>query len=170
MTPTGTGLLVIPLAGIAIYYLATLMIWIGHYLPHRPDSRLREFHMGGHHSHYPDSSRMRGANFIYGKGRNDSLVPQLPWLIGLALALWWVLPAGYGLAAVAEVTLLAALNSYVHMHFHLSRSWLWRYEWFRQARAAHDIHHDRDVNFMVADHFWDKVFGTYDRPQEIRIT
>jgi hypothetical protein len=155
---TATGAIA---AGVAIYYLATLMIWIGHYLPHRADSRLRQFHMGGHHAHYPDSRHARSAQFRYGRGRHDSLVPQLPWLIGLGFVLWTVLPAGWGLAAVVEVVLVAAAHSYVHMHFHLEHGWLTHFAWFRRAQAAHDLHHDRDVNFMVADHFWDRLFGTY---------
>jgi sterol desaturase/sphingolipid hydroxylase (fatty acid hydroxylase superfamily) len=161
----GTSVLLLLAGGVAVYYLSTLMVWLGHYLPHRPDSVLREFHMGGHHTHYPDSHNTRSERFIYGSGRNDSLVPQLPWLIGLGIVLWWVLPGGYGWAAAAEVAVVAALNSYVHMHFHLERSWLLRFAWFRYARATHDIHHDRDVNFMVADHFWDRRLGTYEPPR-----
>jgi sterol desaturase/sphingolipid hydroxylase (fatty acid hydroxylase superfamily) len=160
----GNSLLLLA-GGVAVYYLSTLMVWLGHFLPHRPGSVLREFHMGGHHTHYPDSHHTRSERFIYGSGRNDSLVPQLPWLIALGVTLWWVLPGGYGWAAAAEVTLVAALNSYVHMHFHLERSWLLRFAWFRHARATHDIHHDRDVNFMVADHFWDRWLGTYEPPR-----
>jgi hypothetical protein len=149
---------------VVVYYLTTLMIWIGHYLPHRPDSRMREFHLGGHHRHYPDSVHARSENFHYGRGRNDSLVPQLPWLVGLGVALWLSLPVGAAVAAVLEVTLIAAAHSYVHLHFHLRRSWLARYAWFRRAQAHHDLHHDRDVNFMVADHFWDRVFARYESP------
>lgn len=147
---------------IVVYYLATLMIWLGHYLPHRPGSRLRQFHMGGHHTHYPDSRHARSMKFLYGRGRNDSLVPQLPWLIGLGTVLGAALPAGWNLAAAIEVLLVAAAHSYVHMHFHLERSGLARFAWFRRAQAEHDLHHDRDVNFMVADHFWDRRFGTYE--------
>jgi sterol desaturase/sphingolipid hydroxylase (fatty acid hydroxylase superfamily) len=153
------------LATVAVYYLATLMIWIGHYLPHLPGSRLRPFHMGGHHAHYPDSAHARSARFHYGRGRHDSLVPQLPWLFGLGFVLWLLLPAGWGIAAAAEVALVAAAHSYVHMHFHLEHSWLARFDWFRRARATHDLHHDRDVNFMVADHFWDRLCGTYQPPR-----
>jgi sterol desaturase/sphingolipid hydroxylase (fatty acid hydroxylase superfamily) len=149
-----------------VYYLSTLMVWLGHYLPHRPGSRLREFHIGGHHTHYPDSQHMRGRRFVYGSGRHDSLVPQLPWLFSLGLLLWWTLPGAYGGWAALEVALIAGLNSYIHLHFHLDRSWLQRFAWFRRARAIHDIHHDRDVNFMVADHFWDRVFGRFERPGE----
>lgn len=152
------------LGGIVVYYLATLMIWLGHFLPHHPSSRLREFHIGGHHRHYPDANQLRRERFQYGKGRNDSLVPQLPWLLGLGFVLWLALPAGWGLAAMSEVALVAVLNSYIHMHFHLSQSWLSSYTWFRKARAAHDLHHGQDVNFMVGDHFWDRCFGTYHPP------
>lgn len=158
-----TAVLVL-LGGVGIYYLATLMVWIGHYLPHRPRSWLRDFHLGGHHLHYPDSRHMRTASFVYGKGRNDSLVPQLPWLVGTGVVLCLLLPGVYGWVAASEVAVIALLNSYIHMHFHVERSWLLRYAWFRRARAIHDVHHDRDVNFMVADHFWDRVFGFYVPP------
>ena len=74
------------------YYATTLMIWLGHYLPHRPKSRLRQFHMGGHHTLYPDSQHTRTACFLYGMGGQDSLVPMLPWLILLLSAEWVLLP------------------------------------------------------------------------------
>lgn len=157
-------LAVLTFGAIAVYYLTTLMIWLGHVLPHRPSSRLRDFHMDGHHAHYPDSRHARNERFVYGKGRNDSLVPQLPWLIALGIALWTLLPGMQAWLAAIELTLIAAAHSYVHMHFHLRHSWLCRFAWFRHAQAAHDIHHDRDVNFMVGDHFWDRRFGTFEQP------
>lgn len=150
------------LMGVVVYYLATLMVWLGHYLPHRPHNPLREFHLGGHHRHYPDSQHTRSERFRYGQGRNDSLVPQLPWLFALAALLGFALPAGYAAAAVVEVFAVAALNSYVHSQFHVTRTWLARFDWFLRARLRHDIHHDRDVNFMVADHFWDRRFRVFE--------
>ena len=80
MSMIGQSLTVLA-AGIAVYYLTTLMIWVGHYLPHCPGSRLRAFHIGGHHTLYPDSQHARSPRFLYGWGRHESLVPQLPWLI-----------------------------------------------------------------------------------------
>jgi sterol desaturase/sphingolipid hydroxylase (fatty acid hydroxylase superfamily) len=166
MPLTDTSVAMLALTVIAVYYLTTLMIWFGHYEPHRPASRLRRFHMGGHHRHYPNSRHGRSERFLYGRGRHDSLVPQLPWLIGLAVAVWAVLPARVGWVAVAQVVLVAVAHSYVHMHFHLTKSWLARFSWFRLAQARHDLHHDRrTVNFMVADYFWDKVFGTFATPE-----
>jgi sterol desaturase/sphingolipid hydroxylase (fatty acid hydroxylase superfamily) len=159
-----TASLTVIVAGIAVYYLATLMIWVGHYLPHRADSRLHEFHIGGHHTFYPDSQHARSPQFLYGRGRHDSLVPQLPWLIGLGASFWAILPRNFALGATAELLLVAIVHSYVHTHFHLTRSWLARFTWFRRAQAVHDLHHDRDINFMVFDYFWDRVFGTFEKP------
>jgi sterol desaturase/sphingolipid hydroxylase (fatty acid hydroxylase superfamily) len=152
------------IAGVGVYYLTTLMLWVGHYLPHRPDSWLRAFHLGGHHMLYPDSRHARSRRFQYGSGRHDSLVPQLPWLIGLALAFWVMLPTRFAIAAATELLLVALAHSYVHQHFHLERSWLARFAWFRRAQATHDLHHDRDINFMVFDYFWDRRFGTFEKP------
>lgn len=150
-------------AGIVVYYLTTLMIWVGHYLPHRPSSRLRAFHIGGHHTLYPDSQHARSPRFLYGWGRHESLVPQLPWLIALAAA-FWILPVKFARPATVELLLVTVVHSYVHTHFHLTSSWLARFAWFRRAQAVHDLHHDRDINFMVFDYFWDRVFRTFEEP------
>lgn len=162
--PLNLGSLTTVFVVIAVYYLSTLMIWIGHYLPHRPNSRLRGFHIGGHHALYPDSRHLQSERFKYGWGRHDSLVPQLPWLIAPLLAFWAILPAGFALLATAEHLIIVVANSYVHTHFHLTRSWLAGFAWFRHAQATHRLHHDHDTNFMVFDYFWDRVFGTFEKP------
>jgi hypothetical protein len=157
---------IITAAGVMLnYYAATLMIWVGHYLPHRPNSRLRQFHMGGHHALYPDSSHIRTASFQYGSGRNDSLVPMLPWLIFLASAQWWLFDWPWATLGTLEITLIAAAHSFLHAQFHMLQSPLEGLAWFRRARSIHSLHHDSDVNYMVGDHFWDRIWGTFDAPQ-----
>lgn len=164
MPLTALGVTIVVIAAVAVYYLTTLMIWVGHYVPHRPESWMREFHLAGHHAFYPDSAHARSDRFLYGSGRHDSLVVQLPWLLALALAFWFILPRSFAVAADAELLLVGIANGYIHTHFHLTRSWLTRFAWFRRAQATHDLHHDGDVNFMVFDYFWDRVFGTFRRP------
>jgi hypothetical protein len=158
---TGSLLAGVPLA-VSVYYAATLMIWLGHYVPHRSKSFVREFHVGGHHGLYPDSRHMRTERFRYGQGRHDSLVPMLPWLFVLAAAAWVALPADWAAFACLEVVAIAAAHSHIHAQFHLAAPYFDRHAWFRRARARHAVHHDRDVNFMVADHFWDRVFRTFE--------
>jgi sterol desaturase/sphingolipid hydroxylase (fatty acid hydroxylase superfamily) len=148
------------------YYAATLMIWVGHYLPHRPHSRLRQFHMGGHHVLYPDSLHTRTVSFQYGCGRNDSLVPMLPWLVLLTSLQWLLLAWPWAAFGTLETTLIAAAQSYLHAQFHLRRTPLEGLAWFRRARKIHSLHHDREVNFMVVDHFWDRVCGTFEAPEK----
>jgi sterol desaturase/sphingolipid hydroxylase (fatty acid hydroxylase superfamily) len=164
MALTAGTVMTVLTAAVAVYYLTTFMIWVGHYLPHRSGGWLREFHLGGHHTLYPDSTHARSEQFIYGSGRHDSLVVQLPWLVALAIAFWAILPRRFALAAEVELVLVAVAHGYVHTQFHLTRSWLARFAWFRGAQAIHDLHHDRDINFMVFDHLWDRVFGTFERP------
>src|SRR5277367_4001824 len=101
------------------YYAITLMIWVGHYLPHRPQSRMRQFHMGGHHALYPDSLHTRTALFQYGSGWNDSLVPMLPWLIFLASVQWLLLKWSWAVVGTLGITLIAAAQSYLHAQFHV---------------------------------------------------
>jgi sterol desaturase/sphingolipid hydroxylase (fatty acid hydroxylase superfamily) len=146
------------------YYATTLMIWMGHYLPHRAHGRLREFHMGGHHALYPDSLHTRTASFQYGSGWNDSLVPMLPWLVALASTQWLMFPWPRASLGTLEITLIAAAHSFLHAQFHVFQSPLEGLAWFRRARSIHSLHHDRDVNFMVGDHFWDRVCGTFKLP------
>jgi len=144
------------------YYAATLMIWVGHYLPHRPQSRLRQFHMGGHHVLYPDSRHTRSVAFQYGRGWNDSLVPMLPWLVMLGSVQWLLLAWPLAAFGTLELTLIAAAHGYLHAQFHVLQTPLESLAWFRRARSIHSLHHDRDVNFMVVDHFWDRVCGTFE--------
>ncbi len=146
---------------VANYYVTTLAIWIGHYWPHRPNSRMRAFHLGGHHALYPNSRQARSTKFVYGRGRHDSLVPLLPWLLLVLAIQLLVLSRWFVPMAAVETVVVAALHSYVHSQFHLAASPLDGLAWFRRGQARHDIHHDEDLNFMVLDHFWDRVFRTY---------
>jgi len=149
------------------YYATTLAIWFGHRLPHRARGRLRAFHMDGHHRLYPDAAHARSRVFLYGHGAHDSLVPLAPWVLALVALHWLVYPASAALIGTLAVGAIVAAASYLHSRFHLERCWLSRFEWFRRARATHDLHHDSDVNFMVVDHFWDRRFGTYQAPDPL---
>jgi hypothetical protein len=156
---------IMTVAGMVLnYYAATFMIWVGHYLPHRPHSRLRQFHMGGHHALYRDSLHTRTPSFQYGSGWNDSLVPMLPWLVFLASVQWLTFRWPWAALGTLEITLIAAAHSHLHAQFHVLQSPLEGLTWFRRARLIHSLHHDRDVNFMVGDHFWDRVCGTFKVP------
>src|SRR3954468_3683788 len=153
------------LAGVGNYYLTTLTIWLGHWSSHFPSSPTYGFHVGGHHSLYPDSKTSLSDKFLYGSGRHDSLFALLPTLLMQAGVLAVLTRGWLRLELLLEITVIAAAVSSVHAQFHTGRSVLNRFAWFRRARRIHFSHHDGDVNFMVGDHSWDRIFNTYQAPE-----
>jgi sterol desaturase/sphingolipid hydroxylase (fatty acid hydroxylase superfamily) len=146
---------------IGSYYVTTLTLWFGHWFSHRASSPLRGFHVLGHHTLYPDSARVLSSAFRYASGRHDSLYALVPWLVLQQVVLFLFLPEWLFLISLLTASAILSLTTYCHLQFHVSASPLERFAWFRRARRVHATHHDDDVNFMVAHHFWDRVFGTY---------
>lgn len=144
------------------YYGTTLSIWFGHWFSHLQRSPLRNFHVLGHHVLYPTSRSILSDRFRYGSGKRDSTFAFLPWLILQLIVGYVVLPWWLFLVCFVEIAAITTLVSYIHMQFHLWDSPLGRFDWFLRARTVHAVHHDLDKNFMVADHFWDRRFGTYE--------
>jgi len=149
------------------YLLTTFTIWFGHWSSHSRHSPLRGFHMGGHHALYPDSRTSLSRSFLYGSGRHDSLFALLPPLLVQIAALGLVAPPWLRPLLWLETIALAAGVSWLHAQFHREGPILDRFSWFPGARAAHFAHHDRDVNFMVGDLFWDRVLRTHEGPRHL---
>lgn len=149
---------------VANYYVATFCIWMGHWFSHVQKGPLTFLHVGGHHALYPNSRNMRTPSFRYASWRNDSTFTFLPWLILAGLIESVLLPRRFLWMCAGETILLTGLITYVHQEFHVVHSRLARFRWFRVARRVHQLHHDLDANFMVADHFWDKLLCTYHDP------
>lgn len=52
-------------------------------------------------------------------------------------------------------------HMYLHEHYHLSKTPLERFAWFRKKRALHFIHHkDARYNFAVVEFWIDNLLGT----------
>ena len=73
----------------------------------------------------------------------------------------------------SELLLTAAVASaapfYAHVYFdreyHISDSRFGRFAWFRRKQQLHFTHHlHANSNFAVIDFFWDRLLGTYRRP------
>lgn len=148
--------------GAVNYYVTTLALWFGHWFSHRWWSPLRDFHVLGHHVLYPNSQSMQTPTFLYAHGRHDSNFALAPWLLLVAFAEFFLFPFWLFAMCLVNSVVTVSLTSYIHLQFHLFDTPLERFGWFRKARTAHTLHHDADRNFMIADHFWDHVFGTYD--------
>jgi sterol desaturase/sphingolipid hydroxylase (fatty acid hydroxylase superfamily) len=94
------------------------------------------------------------------------LIPTI--LVGGAL--FFVLP----LNLFVVMALASAASFYAHVfidkEYHVEGSRLERFAWFRRKRQLHFAHHlHANSNFAVIDFFWDRMLGTYRKPdQDIR--
>jgi sterol desaturase/sphingolipid hydroxylase (fatty acid hydroxylase superfamily) len=62
-----------------------------------------------------------------------------------------------------------AVSFYAHVFFdkeyHIEASRLQRFAWFRRQQELHFVHHRHaNSNFAVIHFFWDRILGTYRRP------
>jgi sterol desaturase/sphingolipid hydroxylase (fatty acid hydroxylase superfamily) len=62
-----------------------------------------------------------------------------------------------------------AASFYVHVYFdkeyHSEGSRLQRFAWFKRKQELHFVHHRHAAyNFAVIHFFWDRILGTYRKP------
>jgi sterol desaturase/sphingolipid hydroxylase (fatty acid hydroxylase superfamily) len=141
----------------------TLMhYWLGH---RRIGGAFFRNHIKYHHGHYA-VGHLTSAVRLENDDNNTPffLIPVL--LLG-AMA-WFVLPHALFLA----VPMGAAASFYVHVWFdwayHVEGSYLERFAWFRHKQQLHFVHHAHaNTNFAVVDFFWDRMLGTYRKPDRI---
>ncbi len=137
--------------------------WLGH---RQLGGALFRNHIGFHHAYY---TRGHLASRVYhgDEGNNTPffLIPAA--LIGGALFFALPLPLFF------VMVIAAAASFYAHVFFdkeyHVEGSRLERFAWFRRKQQLHFVHHlHANTNFAVIDFFWDRVFGTYRRPDAER--
>ena len=82
-------------------------------------------------------------------------------------ALFFVLPLNlFVLMALASAASFYA-HVYIDKEYHVEGSSLERFAWFRRKRQLHFAHHlHTNSNFAVIDFFWDRLLGTYRRPDQ----
>lgn len=87
------------------------------------------------------------------------------YVIPVTLLGWGVyklLPLDLFLVYAGSISICFFCHVYLHRHYHLSKSWLGRFGWFRRRQQLHFVHHRHaSKNYALIEHFWDKVFGTY---------
>jgi sterol desaturase/sphingolipid hydroxylase (fatty acid hydroxylase superfamily) len=136
-----------------------LHCWLGH---RRLGGRLYRNHIKFHHTYYA-RGHLASATYRGEDGNNTPyfLVPTL--LIGSVL--FFMLP----LPVFVVMALTSAASFYAHVvldrEYHVENSRLQRFAWFRRKQQLHFVHHlHADANFAVIDFVWDRLLGTYRRP------
>lgn len=119
-------------------------------------------HIRFHHTYYARghlvSSKYRGEE---GNNTPYFLIPT----ILVSGVMFLVLPFDLFLVVVAA----SAASFYAHVYFdkayHVEGSKFARFAWFRRKQQLHFVHHlHADSNFAILDFFWDRLLGTYRRP------
>lgn len=78
---------------------------------------------------------------------------------------FFVLPFSLFLVAVTASAASFYAHVYLDNEYHTQQPRLARFVWFRRKQQLHFVHHlHADSNFAVIDFFWDRLLGTYRRP------
>ncbi len=133
--------------------------WLGH---RRLGGFLFRNHIHFHHGYYAKDHLAASPS---GEGDGNIthffLVPTFLVGGGLFFALPFLL--------FVVMTLAAAASFYAHVFFdneyHNAASRLTRFGWFRRKQQLHFVHHlHANSNFAVIDFFWDRILGTFRKP------
>jgi sterol desaturase/sphingolipid hydroxylase (fatty acid hydroxylase superfamily) len=119
-------------------------------------------HIMFHHRYYTRGSLV-SPTYHADDGNNTPyfLIPT----ILVAGVMFYILPLGLFLVAVAASAGSFYAHVYLDKEYHAEQPRLARFAWFRHKQQLHFVHHlHADTNFAVIDFFWDRLLGTYRRP------
>jgi sterol desaturase/sphingolipid hydroxylase (fatty acid hydroxylase superfamily) len=135
-----------------------------HYkVAHHPiGGKLFRNHINFHHTHYADD-HLVSRTYL---GEEGNITPYffIPvFLVGGCT--YFLLP----LDLFVVMVVASAASFYAHVFFdkeyHVEGSRLQRFAWFRRKQELHFVHHRHaNSNFAVIHFFWDRILGTYRRP------
>lgn len=121
-------------------------------------------HINFHHAYY---ARGHLASATYqGKDGNNTpffLIPVM--LVGAAM--FFLLPLQLFFAVLMAATASFWAHVYFDKAYHVEGSLFERFAWFRRKQQLHFVHHlHANSNYAVIDFFWDRLFGTYRKPDK----
>jgi sterol desaturase/sphingolipid hydroxylase (fatty acid hydroxylase superfamily) len=133
---------------------------LGH---HRMGGKLFRNHINFHHTYYSKDHLVSRA-YLGEEGNNTPFFFVPVFLVGGCA--YFLLPLN--LFVVLVIT--CATSFYAHVFFdkeyHVEGSRLQRFAWFRRKQELHFVHHRHaSSNFAVIHFFWDRILGTYRRPE-----
>ena len=135
-----------------------------HYkLGHHPMGRhLFRSHINFHHVHY-SKDHLVSQTYL---GDEGNITPFFFIPVFLAGACtYFVLP--FDIFAVQIFACAASFYAHVFFdkEYHVEGSRLQRFAWFRRKQELHFVHHRHATsNFAIIHFFWDRLLGTYRRP------
>jgi sterol desaturase/sphingolipid hydroxylase (fatty acid hydroxylase superfamily) len=156
--------LLILVTAVATHLVMSFAQTLMHYkLGHHPmGGKFFRNHINFHHTYY-SKDHLVSRTYLGDEGNNTPFFFVPVFLVGGCA--YFILP----LNLFVVLVIACAMSFYAHVFFdkeyHVEGSWLQRFAWFRRQQELHFVHHRHaNSNFGVIHFFWDKIFGTYRRP------
>jgi sterol desaturase/sphingolipid hydroxylase (fatty acid hydroxylase superfamily) len=145
---------------LAMSFAQTLMHYkLGH---HPMGGKVFRNHINFHHTYY-SKDHLVSRTYLDEEGNNTPFFFVPVFLVGGCA--FFLLP----LSLFVVMVIATAASFYAHVFFdkeyHVEGSWLLRFAWFRRQQELHFVHHRHaNSNFGVIHFIWDRILGTYRRP------
>jgi sterol desaturase/sphingolipid hydroxylase (fatty acid hydroxylase superfamily) len=152
------------MTAVATHLVMSFAQTLMHYkLGHHPmGGRFFRNHINFHHTYY-SKDHLVSRTYLGDHGNNTPFFFIPVFLVGACTYL--VLP--FDLFVVQVVACAASFYTHVFFdkEYHVQGSRLQRFAWFRRKQELHFVHHRHaNSNFAVIHFFWDRILGTYRRP------
>ena len=163
--------LTFPIVFISAHVTNLFLSWLVHFLQHQKIFGIPFYkvHLKAHHT-IDKRHRLTPAHYLY------MSIGYVLWaaaiILGSCMAYYLFFTPWVALTFIGDSLLVLAFAYYVHREYDRADSWLKRFEWFRQGRALHQIHHsyfgDEFAKSKIyafggplAGNLIDRVLGTY---------
>ena len=152
------------MTAVATHLVMSFAQTLMHYkLGHHPmGGKFFRNHINFHHTYY-SKDHLVSRKYLGDQGNNTPFFFIPVFLVGACTYL--VLP--FDLFVVQVVACVASFYTHVFFdkEYHVQGSRLQRFAWFRRKQELHFVHHRHaNSNFAVIHFFWDRILGTYRRP------
>jgi sterol desaturase/sphingolipid hydroxylase (fatty acid hydroxylase superfamily) len=119
-------------------------------------------HINFHHTHYCDD-HLVSRTYLGDEGNTTTyfLIP----IFVVGVFAYFLLPLSLFIVMVAAAAASFYAHTFFDKEYHSDKSRLQHFAWFRRKQELHFVHHRHaDSNFAVIHFFWDRILGTYRRP------
>ena len=154
----------IVMTAVATHLVMSFAQTLMHYkLGHHPmGGKFFRNHINFHHTYY-SKDHLVSRTYLGDEGNNTPFFFIPVFLVGACTYL--VLPVDLFVAQVVACAASFHAHVFFDKEYHVEGSRLQRFAWFRRKQELHFVHHRHaNSNFAVIHFFWDRILGTYRRP------
>ena len=168
--------LTFPIVFIVAHVTNLFLSWTVHFLQHQKvfGMPFYKVHLKAHHT--MDRRRLTPVHYLY---LSIGYVLWAAMILAGCMAYYLLFAPWIALTFIGDSLLVLVFAYYVHREYDRADSRLDRFEWFRQGRALHKIHHSyfgdefaKSKNYAfggpLAGNLIDRVMGTYACPDNLQ--